>query len=82
MGRGATQETELWGHWHQGLLEGLVGRAEGTQAFEMIRSSMGTHLHVKGGWYSIYFNKHLPCASDLCLPPLGGWAGAGGSAGP
>ena len=67
-GRGIAEETELWGHWHhRGLLEGLVGTVEGTQAFQTIRSCMGAHLHVKGGWYSIYFNKHLRCARDLCL---------------
>lgn len=77
------QRKQIWGHQYcRGLLEGLVGRVEGTQAFETIRSYMGALLHVKGGWYSIYFNKHLRCASDLCLPPLGGRAGTGGSAGP
>lgn len=48
------------GHQHHlGLLEELVRRLEGTRAFETIRSYMGAHLHVKGGQYSTYFNKHL-----------------------
>ena len=49
-GRGASEETEVRGHRHHlRLVEGLVGRVEGTQAFEAIRSYVGAHLHVKGG---------------------------------
>lgn len=60
VGRRASEETEIMGHQHHlGLLEELVRRLEGTQAFETIRSYMGAHLHVKGGQYSTYFNKHL-----------------------
>lgn len=50
LGEGLQRETEIWGHQHHlDLVEGLVGRLEGTQVLETIRSYMGAHLHVKGG---------------------------------
>lgn len=45
------------------------------RVLDTVGSPVGTHLHVKGRQYSIYFNKHLQCASDRSVVLVGGWPG-------
>lgn len=49
LGEGLQREIAIWGYQHHlGLVEGLVGRLEGTQVLKTVGSYMGAHLHVKG----------------------------------
>lgn len=68
-GRGASGETEVWGHGHP------LGQVEDGWHLPVSRAgaALGAHLHVRGRRFLIYSNKHLRCASDLSVCPLGPW---------
>lgn len=79
LGEGLQRETETWGHQHHlGPVEGPVGRLEGTQIPETIRSCMGANLHVKGdsGTRFISINTYDVPATFLSVP-VGDWPGWG-----
>lgn len=80
LGEGLQRETEIWGHQHHlGLVEGPVGRLEGTQVLETIGSYMGAHLHVKGGGSTQFISINTyDVPVTFVSVPVRGWLGSGG----